>query len=221
LKISINKENYLKAIFHLQSETGTVTTNELAAALQAKPASITDMLKKLKKQGLLIYEPYKGFTLSQEGRKAALQIIRKHRLWEYFLVNKMQFGWNEVHEMAEELEHFTSKKLIDRLDRFLDYPTSDPHGDPIPDSKGKFIRQLKQKRLPHLELNKPARVMAISPQSTDILELLQHKNILIGSKIAVKRKFSFDDSLEIRVNDHPAVTISAMVAKNILVSDDK
>jgi DtxR family Mn-dependent transcriptional regulator len=221
VKFSISKENHLKAIFHLQAENETVTTNELAAALQTKPASITDMLKKLKKEHLLIYERYKGFKLSSEGRKVALQIIRKHRLWEYFLVNKLQFGWNEVHEMAEELEHFSSKKLIDRLDKLLDYPKSDPHGDPIPDSNGKFTRQQKQKPLPQLDLNKQARVLAISPQTTEILELLQHKNILIGSKITVKKKFSFDNSIELKIANRSTVTISAAVAKNILVNDDE
>ena len=221
MKFSVSKENYLKTIFHLQSENEIVTTNELASALQTKPASITDMLKKLKKQKLLDYERYKGFKLNNEGKKVALQIIRKHRLWEYFLVNKLQFGWNEVHEMAEELEHFSSKKLIDRLDTFLNYPKSDPHGDPIPDINGKFNRQKKQMSLLKLALNKPAIVLAISPQTTEILELLQHKNILIGSKIAIKKKFSFDDSLEVKVNNKSTVTISATVAKNILVNDDE
>ena len=221
MKFSISKENYLKTIFHLQTEKETVTTNELAAALQTKPASITDMLKKLKKQRLLNYERYKGFKLNNEGKKVALQIIRKHRLWEYFLVNKLQFGWNEVHEMAEDLEHFSNKKLIDRLDAFLGYPKSDPHGDPIPDINGKFNRQKKQMPLLKLALNKPASVLAISPQTTEILELLQHKNILIGSKIMIKKKFSFDDSLEIKINNKVTVTISATVAKNILVNDDE
>ncbi len=221
MKFSISKENYLKTIFHLQTEKETVTTNELAAALQTKPASITDMLKKLKKQRLLNYERYKGFKLNNEGKKVALQIIRKHRLWEYFLVNKLQFGWNEVHEMAEDLEHFSNKKLIDRLDAFLGYPKTDPHGDPIPDINGKFNRQKKQMPLLKLALNKPASVLAISPQTTEILELLQHKNILIGSKIMIKKKFSFDDSLEIKINNKVTVTISATVAKNILVNDDE
>ncbi len=221
MKYSISKENYLKAIFHLQNENGVVTTNELAAALLTKPASVTDMLKKLKAQRLLIYEKYKGFKLNNEGRKVALQIIRKHRLWEYFLVEKLQFGWDEVHEMAEELEHFTHKKLIDRLDTFLNYPKSDPHGDPIPDSNGKFDQQQKQISLPHLSLHRTAKVLAISPQTKEILELLQHKNILIGTKIEVKKKFSFDDSLELKVNNRTAVTISAAVAKSILVNDDQ
>jgi DtxR family Mn-dependent transcriptional regulator len=221
VKFSISKENHLKAIFHLQTEDETVTTNALAAALQTKPASITDMLKKLKKEQLLIYERYRGFTLSAEGRKVALQIIRKHRLWEYFLVNKLKFGWNEVHDMAEELEHFSSKKLIDRLDAFLDYPKSDPHGDPIPDTNGKFTRLQKQIPLLQLDLGKPAKVLAISPQTAEILELLQHKNILIGSKVKVKKKFAFDHSIELEVNKGRVITISALVAKSILVNDDE
>src|ERR1700749_2680518 len=127
MKVSASKENHLKAVFHLQQEQGIVTTNALAAALKTRPASVTDMLKKLKDQKLLIYERYKGFKLSNEGRKAAVQVIRKHRLWEYFLVKKLQFGWEEVHEIAEELEHISSRALIDRLDEFLDFPDTDPH----------------------------------------------------------------------------------------------
>src|ERR1700755_268831 len=150
MKYSASKENHLKAIFHLQNEHGMVTTNALAAALQTRPASVTDMLKKLKDQKLLIYEPYKGFRLNNEGKKAAIQVIRKHRLWEFFLVKKLQFGWDEVHEIAEELEHISSRKLIDRLDAFLGFPDTDPHGDPIPDSHGKFVlrRQVRLSQLP-------------------------------------------------------------------------
>jgi DtxR family transcriptional regulator, Mn-dependent transcriptional regulator len=219
LKISKSKENYLKAIFHLQSVHKLVTTNELASALRTTPASITDMLKKLKKEKLLIYEPYRGFTLNSKGEKEALQIIRKHRLWEYFLVKQLDFGWSEVHEMAEELEHASNKKLIDRLDSFLNYPRSDPHGDPIPDSEGKFNRQQKRIPLSKLGSNKRATVLAISPQTSEILELLQHKNILIGSQISIRKKFSFDDSLEIKMKNGKIVTISASVAKNIMVND--
>src|SRR5690348_4103979 len=113
MQYSTSKENYLKSIFHLQEAGGTVTTNALANELQTKPASVTDMLKKLKAQKLLLYEKYQGFRLSNEGKKVAIQVVRKHRLWEYFLVEKLNFGWEEVHEMAEELEHISSKKLID------------------------------------------------------------------------------------------------------------
>src|SRR5687767_4763554 len=160
VKYSSSTENYLKAIFHLQKADGVVTTNDVANELQTRPASVTDMLKKLKAQKLLLYEKYQGFKLSNEGRKVALQIIRKHRLWEFFLVEKLNFGWDEVHEIAEELEHISSKKLIDRLDEYLGFPKSDPHGDPIPDSSGTFTLP-KQVDLLNLPLNKVAEVSSI------------------------------------------------------------
>src|ERR1700759_3729681 len=198
MKYSASKENYLKAIFHLQQEQGLVTTNALAAALQTRPASVTDMLKKLKDQKLLIYERYKGFKLNNEGRKAAIQVIRKHRLWEFFLVKKLQFGWDEVHEIAEELEHISSKKLVDRLGAYLGFPQTDPHGDPSPDSQGRSNHQ-PQVCLSELPLNKVVQVSGIVSQTTEMLELLQHKHIRLGTRIEVKKKFPFDDSLEVKV----------------------
>ncbi|HLK28406.1 MAG TPA: metal-dependent transcriptional regulator [Puia sp.] len=218
MKYSASKENYLKAIYHLQSEHDIVTTNELAAALQAKPASITDMLKKLKAEKLLIYERYQGFKLNNEGKKVAIQIIRKHRLWEYFLVKKLQFGWDEVHEMAEELEHITSKKLIDRLDAFLDFPETDPHGDPIPDSQGKFNHQ-KQVSLLELPMNKSVKVSGVASQTSEMLELLEHKNIRIGTRLEIKKRFPFDNSVELKIRNQAPITVSEQVAKNILVKD--
>ncbi|HVU58389.1 MAG TPA: metal-dependent transcriptional regulator [Puia sp.] len=220
MKFSASKENHLKAIFHLQHEQGIVTTNALAAALQTRPASVTDMLKKLKEQKLLIYERYKGFRLNNEGKKAAIQVIRKHRLWEYFLVKKLQFGWDEVHEIAEELEHISSKKLVDRLDAFLGFPDTDPHGDPIPDSQGRFL-QRRQISLSELPLNKVVQVSAIASQTTEMLELLQHKNIRLGTRLEVRKKFPFDNSLEVKIRNRPPVTLSAQVAKNVLVKDDE
>jgi len=220
MKYSASKENHLKAIFHLQNEHGMVTTNALAAALQTRPASVTDMLKKLKDQKLLLYERYKGFKLNNEGKKAAIQVIRKHRLWEYFLVKKLQFGWDEVHEIAEELEHISSKKLVDRLDAFLGYPDTDPHGDPIPDSQGRFL-QRRQISLSELPVNKPAQVSAIASQTTDMLELLQHMQIRLGTRLLISRKFPFDNSLEVKIRNRPPVTLSAQVAKNVLVKDDE
>src|SRR3984885_5178673 len=135
---TFTEENYLKAIYHLSHESGSVSTNQIAAALNTKAASVTDMLKKLADKALINYEKYQGVTLTSAGQKIALHIIRKHRLWEYFLVEKLNFKWDEVHEMAEEMEHISSVELIDRLDKFMDYPKHDPHGDPIPDSDGKF-----------------------------------------------------------------------------------
>ena len=219
MKYSPSKENHLKAIFHLQNEQGLVTTNALAAALQTRPASVTDMLKKLKEQKLLIYERYKGFKLNNEGRKAAVQVIRKHRLWEYFLVKKLQFGWDEVHEIAEELEHISSKKLVDRLDAFLGFPDTDPHGDPIPDNQGRFHTP-RQVSLSELPLNKTAQVSGIASQTTEMLELLQYNHIRLGTRLEIRKKFPFDDSLEVKIRNRPPVTISARVAKNVLVKDE-
>jgi len=220
MKYSSSKENYLKAIYHLQKPDGLVTTNELAEELHTRAASVTDMLKKLKEQKLLNYEPYKGFRLSGEGRKVAVQIVRKHRLWEFFLVEKLHFEWDEVHEIAEELEHISSKKLIDRLDEFLGFPKSDPHGDPIPDSNGRLERS-QQILLTDLAPHVSAQVSGIGDQSSEMLELLRHKNIRLGIWVEVKKKFPFDESLEIKIRNGATVTISGQVAKNILVKYEK
>jgi DtxR family transcriptional regulator, Mn-dependent transcriptional regulator len=219
MKYSVSKENYIKAIFHLQQEQESVTTNALAEALQTKPASVTDMLKKLKTQKLLQYEKYRGVKLTTDGRKVAIQIIRKHRLWEYFLVEKLQFGWEEVHEIAEELEHISSKKLVDRLDEFLDFPQNDPHGDPIPDINGK-IPSLQQLAVCDMPLNSVGTVNGISDQSADMLDLLKHKNIQIGTRLEVKKKFEVDGSIEIKIRNQQPITISDHVAKNLLVAYD-
>jgi len=218
MKYSSSKENYIKAIFHLQEEDGMVTTNALAAELNTRAASVTDMLKKLKAQKLLLYEKYKGSRLSNEGRKVAIQIIRKHRLWELFLVEKLHFGWEEVHEIAEELEHISSRKLIDRLDEFLGFPTTDPHGDPIPDAQGKLISR-NDISLMELKMNKMAEVSNISDQSPEMLELLKHKNISLGTKLEIRKRFSVDNSVEIRIKNQAPVTISEHVAKNVFVKN--
>jgi DtxR family Mn-dependent transcriptional regulator len=215
LNYSTSEENYVKAIFHLQ-KGGTVTTNELAAELQTKPASVTDMLKKLSAKKLVHYKAYHGFTLSNEGRKVALLIIRRHRLWEYFLAEKLKFSWEDVHEVAEHLEHVSSKKLIDKLDEYLGFPRTDPHGDPIPDSNGK-IETSKQVCLLEMPLNRPAIVSYVSDQSTGMLELLSHKKIGIGTKMEVRKKFSYDNSLEIKIQQQAAINISEQLAKNIFV----
>jgi len=220
MKYSASKENYIKAIFHLQQQDESVTTNALAEALQTKPASVTDMLKKLKTQKLLQYEKYRGVKLTPEGKKLAVQIIRKHRLWEYFLVEKLQFGWEEVHDIAEELEHISSKKLIDRLDEFLDFPKADPHGDPIPDVNGK-IPSMQQSAISDLPVNSSGIVNGISDQSAEMLELLKHKNIQLGTRLDIKKKFDVDGSVEIKIRNQQPVNISEHVAKNVLIAYDK
>jgi DtxR family transcriptional regulator, Mn-dependent transcriptional regulator len=217
LNYSTSEENYIKAIYHLQGDDVTVTTNELAHELKTKPASVTDMMKKLKTKKLLHYQPYQGFRLSHEGSKVALGIIRRHRLWEYFLAEKLKFSWDEVHAIAEHMEHVSSKKLIDKLDEFLGFPRVDPHGDPIPDANGK-IETSKQVCITELALNKPALVSHVSDQSSGILELLRHKNISIGTRLEVKKKFDFDNSMEIKIRQQQPFNISEQLAKNIFVS---
>jgi|KBSSwiS6_1023812.scaffolds.fasta_scaffold00767_2 DtxR family Mn-dependent transcriptional regulator len=219
LNFSASEENYIKTIYHLQQRDGTVTTNELAARLQTKPASITDMMKKLKTKKLVNYQPYRGFRLTTEGNKVALGIIRRHRLWEYFLAEKLKFNWDEVHDIAEDMEHVSSKKLIDKLDEFLGYPRFDPHGDPIPDANGK-LEAGKKICLTDLPTNKQVIVSQVTNQSGELLELLKHQGISIGAKLEVKKKFDFDRSIEIKVNKLPVIIISEQLAKNIYVKYD-
>ncbi len=213
---SIAEENYIKSIYHLQQVNDAVSTNALANHLNTKAASVTDMLKKLDNKGLLNYNPYKGFSLSREGNKAALMIIRRHRLWEFFLANQLQFSWEEVHEVAEELEHVRSKKLVDKLDAFLGHPKFDPHGDPIPDGSGKLsIRQ--QSPLSSLPLNKEAVITSVQDQSSELLSFLSSRNIIIGTRLEVKRKLPFDNSIEIKLGNKQSINISEQVANAIQV----
>ena len=214
---STSEENYIKAIFHLQCKDGNVTTNELADRLNTKPASITDMMKKLKTRKLVHYQPYQGFRLTAEGQKIALGIIRRHRLWEYFLAEKLKFNWEEVHEVAEHLEHVSSRKLIDKLDEYLNFPKFDPHGDPIPDINGK-MESTKQFNLAEWPLNKPAIVCQVINQSAGLLELLQQKKISIGTRVEVKKRFEYDESVEIKIQKQTPITISGQLAKSIFVN---
>jgi DtxR family Mn-dependent transcriptional regulator len=216
LNYSTSEENYIKAIYRLQRQEGTVTTNELANELRTKPASVTDMMKKLKTKKMIHYQPYQGFRLTQEGSKVALGIIRRHRLWEFFLAEKLKFSWDEVHEVAEDLEHVSNKKLIDKLDEFLGFPRVDPHGDPIPDAQGR-IDTARKICLTDLTENTPAVVSNVKDQSSSILELLEHKKIAIGTRVEIKKKFEFDDSMEIRIGRQPSFTISKQLAENIFV----
>lgn len=213
-----SEENYIKSIFHLQQETGLVNTNSLAAEMQTRPASVTDMLKKLKSKKLLQYEKYKGFKLNEAGKKAALDIVRKHRLWEFFLVEKLKFDWDKVHPIAEELEHISSEELIQRLDNFLGNPSFDPHGDPIPDKNGK-IPVIKQLSLSEIPFKKNVTVSSVSNQTAQMLDMLKHYNIAIGTQLLVLKKFDFDGSLEIKVSKQNACIISEQVAKNVFVYD--
>ena len=211
-----SEETYIKSSYHLLQHARNVTTNELAERLHTKPASVTDMLKKLKAKNLLDYEKYYGVKLTQDGRKLALAVIRRHRLWEYFLVNHLQFGWDEVHEIAEQLEHVQSISLTDKLDAFMDFPRFDPHGDPIPDSKGK-MEMLQQVNLMQLPIGQQAEICAVGSQQTELLEMLRLKNLKIGSTVTIRQRYSFDNSVEVEINKQPSQSLSGQLAKQLFV----
>ncbi|MGI8582446.1 MAG: iron dependent repressor, metal binding and dimerization domain protein [Chitinophagaceae bacterium] len=219
MNLSTSEENYIKSIYHLQLTADIVNTNALAKHLNTKAASVTDMLKKLKTKKLIQYERYYGFKLNEKGTQTALSIIRRHRLWEFFLVSKLGFDWDKVHIIAEELEHVSSLDLVKKLDSFLGNPKIDPHGDPIPDVNGN-IPSIKQINLFGLPLKKTAVVSSVSNQSAQMLEMLKHYGISIGSHIKINKTFIFDMSLEIKLPKQPACIISEQVAKNIFVYHD-
>lgn len=219
MNLSTSEENYIKSIYHLQTLTDKVNTNALAKELNTKAASVTDMLKKLKTKKLIQYERYYGFKLNEKGTQTALSIIRRHRLWEFFLVSKLGFDWDKVHIIAEELEHVSSLELIKKLDAYLGNPKIDPHGDPIPDVNGK-LPMIKQINLSKLPLKKTAVVSSVANHSEKMLDMLKHYGIGIGSQIRINKTFDFDHSLEIKLAKQPACIISEQVAKNIFVYHD-
>jgi len=217
--LSYTEENYLKAIYHL-SEDGTmdVSTNAISDALQTKPASVSDMLKKLSQKEVINYIKYQGVSLTPSGRKIALQIIRKHRLWEVFLVEKLNFNWDEVHEIAEQLEHIQSNLLIERLDEFLGFPPFDPHGDPIPNERGE-MKAKKHSPLSEIALHHQGKVIRLKETSPLFLQYLDKTGIYIGAKIKVMDKIEFDGSLEILIDNKKTILVSSEVAKNILIAE--
>lgn len=211
-----SEENYLKAIYNLERALGKVSTNLLAEKLESKASSITDMVKKLAKKKLVNYKKYQGVMLTEKGQKIALRVIRKHRLWETFLVNKLQYSWDEVHDIAEQLEHVKSDSLVDRLDDFLGNPKVDPHGDPIPDREGK-ISSPDQQSLIAIAVNQPVKFVGVSDSSDEFLRYLDNKQIAIGDKIKVKEIEAYDNSYLIEVNENE-YTISFDVAQKLNVT---
>ena len=214
--LSLTEENYLKAIYHL-SDGGSkaVLTNELAEAMSTKAASVTDMIKKLSAKEVINYEKYYGVNVTVKGKAQALMVIRKHRLWETFLVEKLGFTWDEVHEVAEQLEHINSPRLIEKLDEFLGFPKVDPHGDPIPDHKGKLKVQ-PQITIDQLAIGYQGKIAAVKDSDSNLLKYLDKIGAKPGIKIKIIGKEEYDDSMEILIEDH-RIFISKEVSQNILV----
>ncbi len=211
-----SEENYLKTIFHLGGGNAqSITTNAIAEQMETKPSSVTDMAKKLADKGLVNYVKYQGVSLTDSGIKTALSIIRKHRLWEVFLVKKLDFTWDEVHEVAEQLEHIKSEKLIDKIDELLEFPKYDPHGDPIPTKDGKFMERDEQ-LLSEMPVNTQGVCVGVKDSSAPFLKFLDKNNIALGHTIKVLEKEDFDQSLHIEMQGKE-LRISHQIAANLYV----
>ncbi len=216
--LSQTEENYLKEIYTLEERTlKEVSTNAIAEKMQTKASSVTDMLQKLSTKGLVIYKKYKGTRLSKKGKNKAILLVRKHRLWETFLVNKLNFLWDEVHDIAEQLEHIQSEKLTDRLEAFLEYPTLDPHGDPIPNVDGEIIK-INSISLADLKIKEEGVFVGVKDSSNDFLKYLSKKEIAIGNKLKVLDIEPFDNSIKID-NNSKQLVISENVAKNLYLKN--
>lgn len=217
MNLSYTEENYLKSIFKIGLDNGSdeAGTNELANYLSVKPASVNEMLKKLKEKKIVNYEKYGKIKLTKTGEKLAINVVRKHRLWETFLYEKLEFSWDEVHEVAEELEHINSKKLIDKLDKFLEYPEYDPHGDPIPNEKG-ILKKLLKKTLSDIEVGKSCRMVAVKDNSSPFLQYVVSLGLGINNKIKVISREEFDGLTTIEING-VLKPVSQKFSENIFV----
>ncbi len=213
---TLAEENYLKTIYHLQQNVGVeVSTNAIAEKLETKASSVTDMVQKLADKQVLSYVKYKGTTLTEKGNEIAVNIIRKHRLWEVFLVEKLHYSWDEVHEIAEQLEHIKSESLIDRLEEFLGFPKVDPHGDPIPDQNGQF-KKVEKQLLSQLAKGQKGICVGMKESERNFLRYLDKRSIAIEAEITVISKEDFDDSMQIEVNGN-RFFISKKIAENLYV----
>ncbi len=212
--VTLSEENYLKAIYHLSNHgIISVSTNAIAKKTETKASSVTDMVKKLADKDLVNYIKYQGVNLTEQGRLTAVSVIRKHRLWEVFLVNKLNFSWDEVHDVAEQLEHIKSEKLTNELDAFLEFPTHDPHGDPIPDKDGN-INKLNKVKLSSLNKNEQSELLSVKDSSDEFLRYLNKRKIKIGDTIKVVNIEPYDKSIQIEINQKEMV-ISENVAENL------
>jgi DtxR family Mn-dependent transcriptional regulator len=216
---TLSEENYLKIIYHLDKQgLKKITPTAISEALNNNPASVVDMIKKLADKKYLQYEKIKGVKLNEKGRNIAIQIVRKHRLWEAFLVEKLGFGWDEVHEIAEQLEHVQHAELADRLDQFLGFPQYDPHGDPIPKANGETAITFKT-LLAEMEEGKTYRVVAVKDTSTPFLQYLKKLHIGIGARITLVEKIPYDNSMIITIGNDQQATVSKVFAENLLVHE--
>ncbi|MCH4552006.1 MULTISPECIES: metal-dependent transcriptional regulator [Aestuariibaculum] len=218
--MTLTEENYIKSIYQLgRYGTMTVSTNSIAEALETKASSVTDMVKKLAEKGYANYKRYQGVSLTSQGKKIASDVVRKHRLWEVFLVEKLNFTWDEVHDIAEQLEHIKSEKLINELDKLLDFPTHDPHGDPIPDKNGD-IKKTDKILLFNLAENNKGVCVGVKDTSSSFLKYLDKHKIALGSEITVVSREDFDDSMVIQINGVTTMSISQAVANNLFVKEE-
>lgn len=219
MHLSHTEENYLKAIYQhgADNEAKAVSTNAIAEALRTSPAAVTDMMQRLHEKGLVVYQRYQGVRISPTGQAHALQVIRKHLIWEVFLVEKLKFDWGEVHKIAEQLEHIQSPLLIQRLDDFLGHPAYSPHGKPIPDAQGEMLQKASVV-LTHVETGSSGVVSAVKEGSPEFLQYLSKRGIHLGAKISVLEKVPFDQSMDISVDHLPKVNISQKVSNNILIT---
>lgn len=217
--LTYTEENYLKAIFQLQEDgKSKISTNSIAERLSTTPATVSDMLQKLAAKRMVNYLKYYGVSLTAGGKKKAINVVRKHRLWELFLFEKLGFNWDEVHEIAEQMEHIQSDVLVQKLYDFLERPKTDPHGDPIPDEFGVFP-ELNTVPLAVVDPKKAAIVVGVSDHRPDFLQYLQKIGLRIGKKLNILEVISYDKSMDIKIegNGNP-VHISHDAAKSIMVN---
>ncbi|MFN0190203.1 MAG: metal-dependent transcriptional regulator [Bacteroidia bacterium] len=211
------EENYLKAIYHLSTgNQNSVLTSAIAGSLSTSSASVTDMIKKLSEKNMVEYERYHGVRITRKGEKVALSIIRRHRLWEVFLMDKLKFKWDEVHDLAEELEHVSSDELTKRLDAFLGFPKFDPHGDPIPDTNGK-VHSNGQVLLSEITKKGKYILSGVNDHSPSFLQYLEKKGLIPGSIFSIVEMDEFDNSMQIIFSNKKSIFISKEVSKNLLV----
>ena len=217
MEISHTEENYLKAIFKIsEKQDKPASTNAISSEMKTSAASVTDMIKRLSEKELINYERYRGVTLTAEGARIATHLIRKHRLWEVFLVDKLGFSWDEVHEIAEQLEHIKSPELVEKLDGFLEYPRFDPHGDPIPDADGIFATR-KQIQLSDMAIGVKGVVVGVQDHTTPFLQYLDQMGLVLGASLKVLEYYEYDESMKVAIGEQASRTLSKKVCQNLFV----